>query len=122
MTVRELYERIGGNYDEATSRLMNDALIGKFIVKFLDDTSYAQLMEGVEAADDEAIFRAAHTMKGVCGNLALTELFETSGQLTECYRAGNEDIKAKTDVDALVEKLKEQYAKAIEGIKAFEEQ
>ena len=122
MTVAELYERIGGNYEEACSRLMNDDLISRFIVKLLEDTSYTQLVERDEAGDEEAVFRAAHSMKGVCGNLALTDLFETSGELTECYRAGNEDIKAKTDVDALVEKLKEQYAKAIEGIKAFEEQ
>ena len=119
MTVEELYGLIGGNYAEAKSRLMNDKLVSRFIIKFLDDTSYAQLMEGWEAGDGEAIFRASHTMKGVCGNLALTELFETADTITEAYREGNEEILAKTDVPALIEELKSKYQNTMDAINAF---
>ena len=37
MTVEELYEQIGGDYQQAIRRLMNDAFVAQFIVKLLDD-------------------------------------------------------------------------------------
>lgn len=122
MTVQELYIRIGGSYDEAVARLMNDDLIGRFIVRYLEDTSFEQLVAGWDAKDGEAVFRAAHAMKGVCGNLALTDLFATSDAITECFREGNEKLREETDVAALVEKLKAQQAVAIEGIEEFAKQ
>ena len=39
MELRECYEAFGGDYKDAVSRLQNDALIKKFVLKFLDDPS-----------------------------------------------------------------------------------
>lgn len=86
MTLRELYDNIGGNYDDALSRLMNDRLIEKFIRKYPQDGSYAELIDAVNAGDRERSFRAAHTIKGVAGNLAFTELAAAASVLTEQLR------------------------------------
>lgn len=34
MDIKKFYEEIGGNYEEALSRLMNDSLIERFVLKF----------------------------------------------------------------------------------------
>ena len=36
MTVRECYEKMGANYDGVLSRLGNEMLIRKFVIKFLE--------------------------------------------------------------------------------------
>lgn len=44
MTVQELYENLGGNYNEALGRMMKDTLVGKFAGMFVNDPSYNQLV------------------------------------------------------------------------------
>ncbi|MGN0355576.1 MAG: hypothetical protein ACI4EI_10940 [Muricoprocola sp.] len=40
MSLEECYALFGGNYEDAKNRLRSDALIQRFAVKFLSDTSY----------------------------------------------------------------------------------
>lgn len=119
MTVEELYEQIGGNYAEALGRMRSDKLVGRFIGKFLDDTSCQDLIDAWKAGDDEAAFNAAHTAKGVCANLSLSELATLTSDITEALRPGNDELRASTDVDALVAQLEVLYAKTYEGISAY---
>ena len=74
MTLRELYDNVGGSYEDALSRLMSDSLIDRFIRKYPQDKSYTQLIEAAAENDKELAFRAAHTLKGVAGNLGFSEL------------------------------------------------
>ena len=37
MTVRECYEELGSDFDKVLSRLVSEALVKKFALKFLDD-------------------------------------------------------------------------------------
>ena len=39
MELRECFEMLGGDYDDALSRMMNDALVEKFIMKFPADNT-----------------------------------------------------------------------------------
>ena len=48
MTMRECYEAIGGNYEDVLGRLHSEALIRRFILKFLEDQSYLQLKQTLE--------------------------------------------------------------------------
>lgn len=43
MELKEVYEKIGGDYDDVVRRLMGEKLVRKFLLKFLDDKSYADL-------------------------------------------------------------------------------
>lgn len=69
MTVRECYEELGSDFDKVLSRLVSEALVKKFALKFLDDPSFGQLETALADKDAETAFRAAHTLKGICLNL-----------------------------------------------------
>ena len=86
MTVQECYEAIGGNYQEAIGRMMDDARVKRFSGMFLKDTSFQELCTYMDANDVEMAFRAVHTLKGVCANLSLTKLFDTANAMTEVIR------------------------------------
>lgn len=118
MTVQELYDVIG-DYNEVKNRLMNDRIIGKFIVKFPADPSYGLLMDAWKKNDREEIFKAAHTMKGVCANLALSNLSESAGLITEAFRPGQE-ASDNIDVTDAVKKLQLQYEDTVSAIRTYE--
>lgn len=88
MTVRECYEKMGANYDGVLSRLGNEMLIRKFVIKFLKDPSFQDLTAAIEKSDAESAFRAAHTLKGICLNLGFDNLYKPSEALTEKLRGG----------------------------------
>ena len=119
MTVEELYARIGGDYAEAISRLRMDKLVARFVVKLLDDGSPERLVSAWAEGDEGATFEAAHTVKGVCGNLALTELFQLSNDITEALRPGNVVLRAQTDLDALVARFGELWGTTRDAIEEF---
>jgi len=122
MTTQELYESIGADYAEAKSRLMSDRIIGKFVVKFPKDPTYEELMTAWDSQDENAIFRASHTLKGVCANLALEPLRASASTITEAYRPGQEDTRDAANIPAVIERLKEDYAHTMEQIHQFEAQ
>jgi len=86
MTIQECYEAFHGNYSDAKTRLMNDRLIERFLLKFPADESFPKLLEAIAAKNYSDAFRQVHTLKGVAGNLALTELYTNASNLTEQLR------------------------------------
>lgn len=106
MTVKECYDSIGADYEDVLGRLRKDERIQKFLLKFLDDKSYELLCDSMEAKDMNEAFRAAHTLKGVCQNLSLTPLYQSSAVLAERLRDGQE---YGDDVEALVEQVEKDY-------------
>ena len=42
----------------------------------------------MESGDRKEAFEAAHSLKGVLGNLSLTPLYEPTSEMTELLRAG----------------------------------
>ena len=86
MNLRECYERFGGDYDDALSRMMNESFVERFLIKFLDDPTAVSMKAAVETGNVPELFKGAHTMKGVAGNLGFTRLNEASSALTEHLR------------------------------------
>lgn len=119
MTVQELYDRIGGDYDAAKRILPMDKLIAKFVVKFLDDQSFAKLAAGWESKDPAGIFDGAHAIKGVCANLGLMRLSAQASALAEEYRPGNARTMDDAEVERRIGELTAEYEQALEGIRAF---
>lgn len=115
METRECYQEIGSDYDALLSRLGSEAIIRKFAIKFLKDTSYQTLERALAEKNVEEAFRAAHTLKGVCVNLGFDKLYEVSSALTEKLRAGELDGS-----DVLFEKVKEQYAITVSAIEKLQ--
>ena len=84
-------------------------------MKFLDDTSFQGLKEGLENQDEELAFRSAHTLKGVCMNLGFTKLFEVSSALTEELR----DREIKENTTEMFEEVEREYTRTTEAIKGL---
>ncbi len=109
--IEELYKKINGNYEVAISRMQNDERILKYLKFFLLDESYKVLEDGINSGDCEAAFRGAHTLKGVCQNMAFTALSTVVEQITEELRA--KDFEKAKQTFSLVE---EEYKKVIDEI------
>lgn len=79
----------GVDTETALARFLgNAALYERFLIKFPKDPSFAQIGPALEAEDWDSALTAAHTLKGVAGNLGMTALFQTSGQVVDLIRAG----------------------------------
>ena len=111
MELKEVYEKIGGDYDDVVRRLMGEKLVRKFLLKFLDDKSYADLERTLSEGDYKEAFRAAHTLKGVAQNLGFEKLQRSASELTEALRGD----KPLTDM-ALLKKVQEDQKELVEAI------
>ena len=85
------------------------------MLKFVDDGSYQLLLDSMASQNYEDAFRAAHTIKGVCQNLGLTRLLNSSSQLSEALRHGY-----TPEADGLVEQVGTDYQETIGAIRAFQ--
>lgn len=119
MTLKECYAALGGDYDEAIGRLRSERLVQKFVLKFLDDGSYGLLCRSLEEGNREEAFRAAHTIKGVCSNLAFTQLLGSSSRLTELLR---EDGGDPEKIQTLFEEVQQDYQRTAQAIQSFREE
>jgi HPt (histidine-containing phosphotransfer) domain-containing protein len=84
---------------------------------FLKDTTYELLSSSLANGDTQEAFRAAHTMKGMCQNLSLSQLYTSSSQLTEMLRNGG---TMDASVDAMAEAVKADYEKTVACIHALD--
>ncbi len=94
MNLKEFYKEIDGDFDDVMSRMPMEKLIFKYLMKFLDDSSFMLLKEALNQGQLEEAFRASHTLKGICSNLGLTALQKAADELTECLRQQDDQEKA----------------------------
>ncbi|MBR6229345.1 MAG: Hpt domain-containing protein [Eubacterium sp.] len=100
LTIDEL-KKFGANTDEGMGRcLNNEEFYLKMVSAVPTEKSFDMLQEALDAGDLKAGFEAAHALKGVLTNLALTALSEPATEITENLRAGTE-----MDYGPLMEKL-----------------
>ena len=88
MTLKEFYAAVGGDYDATLNRIPKESMVLRFVKKYADDKTYAQLTEAVKAQDWETAFRASNTLKGVAQNLGFDGLYRAAFALTEEMRGG----------------------------------
>lgn len=117
MTVQECYQNLGGDFSQVEKRLPSVSLIKRFITKFLDDGSFSELCQAMQAGQREEAFRAAHTLKGVCANLSFDRLGASASQLTELLRSEGDGVPEGA---ALVfHAVKQDYALTVDAIRAY---
>ena len=112
ISMREVYEKIGANYDDACARLMGGEMLARFALKFLDDESMDKL-EAAMAGDAEGAFMAAHTLKGVSQNLGFDNLYEPAVVVTEALRGADAVDGAREGMHA----LQQQYAATMSALR-----
>lgn len=81
LDVKGTVNRFGGRMD----------LYLRFLEKFPDDPNFGLIEPALEKADYEEIFKAVHTMKGITGNLGMTELYGICSEMSEMTRDANVD-------------------------------
>ena len=94
-------ESAGMDVDDALKRVMgSEALLEKLLTRFLADKNYPELLEGLSERDRVKAFTASHTLKGICGNLSMTELYGLFSEQVEALRSEDFD-----KADGLMEKI-----------------
>ena len=117
MTIVECYQQLGGNLENVKPRLPSDSLIKRFIIKFLDDSSYSELCDALQKGQRDEAFRAAHTLKGVCANLGFDQLENSASALTELLRP--KDIGIPEEAVSMMKDVKHDYEMTVGAIRAY---
>ena len=121
MTVQELYQNIGGDYDQVISILRMDKLVDKHIRKFTQNGVVDNLLAAGESMDPTELFETSHAMKGVCGNLGLTNLSNAASEIAEEFRPGKTRKFSDEEVKERIEAIRQMYERTAEGIRQYEE-
>ena len=117
MTIQECYQRMGGGYEQAVKRLSGEKMVERFIAKFLDDDSFSQLCKAMEENKRVEAFCAAHTLRGVSGNLSFIRLFDSASALTETLQVESETIP--NAAEGPMEEVRKTYQSTVEAIRTY---
>ncbi len=120
MTLQELYETIGGDYEQAMRVLRMDKLLDKHIRKLIQNGVIDQLLAAGEEMNGEQLFETAHAAKGVCANLGLNVLAGMASDIAEEYRPGSTRKLSDEEVAGKLKSLADFYQKTVEGIRRYE--
>ncbi|MEQ2445047.1 Hpt domain-containing protein [Pseudoflavonifractor sp. CLA-AP-H29] len=105
----------GIDVDEALERFMgSEAMLTRFLKKFPADPGFSALAAALAAGDQEGAVNAAHTLKGLCGNLSIKPLFTGFDRQVALMRAGDWAAAA-----AMMPQLTEDYNRTVEAILAL---
>ena len=102
-TIEDL-KQYGADTDTALTRLMgNESFYLKLIPRVFEDRNFDELSRSIADKNLEKAFEAAHSLKGVLGNLELTPLLKPVVEVTELLR-DRQDI----DYTPYLEEIKKQ--------------
>ncbi len=97
----------GANVDEGLGRCMNnEGFYLRLVESIKSEEGFAKLKDSIESNDLDQAFEAAHSLKGVTANLALTPIYEPVSEITELLRA-----KSQVDYAPLLTEILDQYEK-----------
>ena len=122
MTLKELYSKIGGDYEQVIRILRVEKLVDKHIRKFVRSEAVDSLRKAGQTMDSTALFEASHALKGVSGNLGLVEICRLASQITEEFRPGHERTMTDKEIREKIDSVQALYAKVAEAVKEYEAQ
>lgn len=115
MTIEELYEKLGGDFERVCRRLPGRRFVERFVERYLADDSAQCLFAALEAGDSEESFRLALALKGVAGNLGFEDLEKAATGLAQSLRAG----KVTSDALGLAEEVRCCHQAAVKTIRLY---
>ncbi|OON85172.1 hypothetical protein BXO88_13505 [Oribacterium sp. C9] len=100
LTIEKLKE-YGADTDEGLKRCMgNEGLYLRLAAMAAQQPEFGQLENYIKDHDMKSAFQAAHSLKGVIGNLSITPLYEKVCEITELLR-----YESPADYDDLVKTI-----------------
>ena len=100
----------GINYDDGLRRFVNKtAMYENYLMKFLKDTHYQDMLTAIENGNVKSAFETAHALKGVVGTLGMDSLFQNMVPLVNLFRAGGME-----GCEALLRPVKQEYERVVE--------
>lgn len=106
----------GIDYADAIDRFDGSSdFYKKLALKYLGNPSYADLVAAMEVEDFDAAFKAAHTLKGVAGNLSFTDLYKAAAAITEALRQGEHHA-----AEELMGEFTRAHEQVMRGLEAWE--
>ena len=116
--IKEVFQKYGADYETTMSRFMcNEQLYLTILAMLPRDENLHKLDRALQSHDFPTAFDAAHTLKGMAGNLGLTPLYQTICALAEPLRNGGLD----EDYTALFHSVKEEFERAIQLVELLKE-
>ena len=101
LTIENLKE-LGADTEGGLARCINnEEFYLKMVNLSLQDANFEKLRSAIDGGDMDGAFEAAHALKGVLGNLALTPLYERTSEITELLRA-DKDADYQTLLDEIL--------------------
>lgn len=88
MTVFEGYCALGGDVTSDIYQSLSEKMLLKILKKFTEDEQMQILEQAILAKDRDTAYTAAHSLKGVALNLAVSRLANPLCGLTDALRAG----------------------------------
>ena len=106
---RQIFEDYGADYQNTMTRFMgNEKMYMKFLDMLFKDDNLQKLGDAIASGDTSGAFEAAHTLKGVVGNMGLTPLFDAVCAIVEPLRLKEE----RDDYPALYGVIKNEFENA----------
>lgn len=87
MITIESLKNFGANTEEGLGRCMgNEALYLRLVATIPAEKNFERLKTAIDSKNLDEAFEAAHALKGVLGNLALTTMYDMAVKITEPLR------------------------------------
>ena len=103
----------GVDVENALGRFMNnEALMERFMKRFLQDANFERLKAEIKNGNRQGAYEASHTLKGVCGNLSMTELYRLFGRQVEAFKGDRWDEAA-----GMLDEIETEYQRVTEAIR-----
>ena len=115
MTIFEGYIALGGDVTSDIYQSLSEKMLFKFLKKLTEDEQMQSLELAIGAKDRDAAYAAAHTLKGVALNLAISRLANPLCGLTDALRAG-----FPQNAEELFQEVKTEFEYAVRVINLIE--
>lgn len=90
----------------------NEKLYFKFLLKFPSDDNFQKIIPALKAGEYQSALMAAHTLKGISGNLGLKRLYQSCSEIVLQIREEDYETAEKTYSD-----LETAYTEVLDGIR-----
>lgn len=105
-TFKEIFEAYGADYETTMERFMgSEETYQDFLDMLFGDDNLLNLGEAIDSGNLEMAFEAAHTLKGVAGNMGLKRLYEAVCDMVDPLRRR----ERRNDYHELYESIKTEF-------------